>query len=206
MRAFAFLTDTISIWAVRKISREWETTKKAIEAKTLFPTFTLCQECELILRWSLPCRHHLAQAYITGQPIPRSLVHPRWWINGPVITEAGWAPLYFTTTLPLSPSRHPYANGRRNDITSTSLEILDARETLADHAKAQFDDTVIRAHHGLMTLVEDMREYAQLPINMPQKVNQSGWARGAKSHEKTTKRLLTGAEAAVKDADKAEQA
>jgi hypothetical protein len=75
--AFTFLLNSVSIWAVRQISKEWEATKQAIEAKSLLPTFTPCQECEFIIRWSLPCRHHLAQAYMTGQPIPRSLIHPR---------------------------------------------------------------------------------------------------------------------------------
>jgi hypothetical protein len=41
---------------------------------------------------------------------------------------------------------------------------------------------------------------------MPDKVNKPGWAKGIKSHNKTKKRLLIGAEYAVKAADKAEQA
>jgi hypothetical protein len=34
------------------------------------------------LRFSLPCKHHLLHACATGVPIPKSLFHPRWWLNG----------------------------------------------------------------------------------------------------------------------------
>jgi len=33
--------------------------------------------CELLLRYSLPCKHHLLLAAQTGKPIPKSLFHPR---------------------------------------------------------------------------------------------------------------------------------
>jgi len=36
----------------------------------------------------------LLQAYRTGQPIPCSLLHPRWWLDGPVIKIGSWTPIY----------------------------------------------------------------------------------------------------------------
>jgi hypothetical protein len=115
-------------------------------------------------------------------------------------------PSYHTTTLPLSPARSPYTNGRRNDITSTGLDILDAREALTGHAKAKLDDKVIRTQQSLVALAEDFQKQDELPINMPYKVNKPGWSGGVRSHDKTKKRLLTVAEMAVKAADKAEKA
>jgi hypothetical protein len=44
----------------------------------------LCQ-CEILTRYGLPCKNHLLEAYQTGQPLPRSLLHPRWWLDGPAI-------------------------------------------------------------------------------------------------------------------------
>jgi Tfp pilus assembly protein PilX len=41
---------------------------------------------------------------------------------------------------------------------------------------------------------------------MPDGVRNSGWNRRFKSHDKANKRLMTGAEAAEKDAEKREQA
>jgi len=76
-KAFAYLVDHITKFAISKISAEWEATKVAVVDNSLLPIFITCTECELMLRYSLPCRHHLAQACLTGQPIPKSLIHPR---------------------------------------------------------------------------------------------------------------------------------
>jgi hypothetical protein len=50
--------------------------------------------CELLVRYGLPCKHHLLRAYQTGQPLPRSLLPPRWWLDGPAITAVDWQPTY----------------------------------------------------------------------------------------------------------------
>jgi hypothetical protein len=33
-------------------------------------------------------------AYQASDPIPRSLLHPRWWLKGPVIHSTSWVPAY----------------------------------------------------------------------------------------------------------------
>ena len=50
--------------------------------------------CELLVRYGLPCKHHLLLAYQTGQPLPRSLLHLRWWLDEPAITAVDWQPTY----------------------------------------------------------------------------------------------------------------
>ena len=50
--------------------------------------------CELLHRFGLPCKHYLLRAFQQGQPIPRSLVHPRYWLRGPVIYSTNWRPTY----------------------------------------------------------------------------------------------------------------
>jgi hypothetical protein len=39
-------------------------------------------------------KHHLLRAYQTGQPLPQSLLHPRWWLDGPAITAVDWQPTH----------------------------------------------------------------------------------------------------------------
>ena len=53
---------------------------------------------ELLLSSNLLCRHHLHFAYEMGIPIPRTLFHPRWWINGAVIRGNDWQPRYREVT------------------------------------------------------------------------------------------------------------
>src|SRR5271170_7392949 len=50
--------------------------------------------CQLLLRYSLPCRHHLLQACQSGISLPKSLVHSRWWLKGPIIRYNRWVPFY----------------------------------------------------------------------------------------------------------------
>jgi hypothetical protein len=81
LRAFALLADTISLFAISKISSEWEATKDEMNTGVLRPE-AACSQCELIIRYGLPCKHYLALPFQAGAPIPQSLVHPRWWVNG----------------------------------------------------------------------------------------------------------------------------
>src|SRR2546423_5635343 len=79
--------------------------------------------CELLARYGLPCKHHLLQAYQTGQLLPRSLLHPRWWLDGPEIKIGKWLPSY-------APQQELVLSPKRNDIAEATLGLLEARETL----------------------------------------------------------------------------
>ena len=42
-------------------------------------------KCEIVVRFGLPCRHahYLLRAAIASYPIPITLLHPRWRLDGP---------------------------------------------------------------------------------------------------------------------------
>jgi hypothetical protein len=87
LQAFSVCTGQITHYALEKIAKDWEACKQAVSTGT---TEVIANEecsCELLLRFSLPCKHHLLHAAQSGQPIPRSLFHPRWWLNGPPIAK-----------------------------------------------------------------------------------------------------------------------
>jgi hypothetical protein len=50
--------------------------------------------CELLLRYGLPFKHVLRLAFETGDSIPQSFVHSRYWLNGPIIHARDWQPGY----------------------------------------------------------------------------------------------------------------
>jgi hypothetical protein len=54
---------------------------------------SLCRY-QVLLRFGLPCKHVLKRAFDTGKPIPRSLVHARYWLQGPTIHVREWQPRY----------------------------------------------------------------------------------------------------------------
>jgi hypothetical protein len=90
LAAFKYLVCTISNYALAKIEEEWHKLKLTLLAD---PDIDLSAcRCELLLRFGLPCKHHLKRACLAGMPIPKSLVHPRWWLKGPVVHHTDWQP------------------------------------------------------------------------------------------------------------------
>ena len=90
--------------------------------------------CSLDLAW----KHHLLQAYQTGQPLPRSLLHPRWWLDGPAITAVDWQPTYgHEQQLVLSP--------KGKDIASAAVQLIEGRYTLGPEAQSRLDNTFLQA-------------------------------------------------------------
>jgi hypothetical protein len=74
--AFRFLFDEISLFTLNKLVDKWELVKRmAANLENL--DNEQCQ-CQLLLRWYLPCKHYLFAIARSGQPIPKSLIHPRW--------------------------------------------------------------------------------------------------------------------------------
>jgi len=211
LQAFVLLADTISFFAIFKISPEWEATKDGINKGTLRPELP-CAQCELIVRFGLPCKHYLALPFQDGSPIPRSLIHPRWWINGEPIQITKWVPLYRTFALPISPPRNtssqlqnPYLSPSKNRITGLGLQILEAREGLTGYARTRYDRAATNAQQGLVKFAQELEE-DDLNTRMPDIVKKPGWNRQFKSHDKVNKRLQTGAEAAERDANSREEA
>ena len=87
---------------------------------------------ELLLRWGLPCKHYLKRIYYTGQPIPKSLIHPRYWLQGPVIRHINWQPVYPKEEI-------AYEDPVRAETESTGQEIVDIRRQLGPEEGARFD-------------------------------------------------------------------
>jgi hypothetical protein len=171
LKAFTYLVDNDTKFAISKISSEWEATKIAVASNSLLPIFVACIECELMLRYSLPCRHHLAQACLTSQPIPKSLIHPHWWIYGPKITQRNWIPSYYTIDPPIASHQNQYLEPRRMNITSTGLQIINAAEQFSGYNRVRYEDEVLRAQKSLLLLAQGIQEAAKIPIRMPDKVN-----------------------------------
>ena len=209
-RAFLLLADTISFYAINKISPEWEIIKDEINRAT-HQFKAACSSCELLVRYGLPCKHYLAGPCQDGAPIPRSMIHPRWWLNGEPIQITRWAPIYHTFTLPISPPRppqatqNPYLSPHRNEITTLGLQVLEARDNLTGYARIRYDTAATNAQQGLVQYAQELQE-DDLYTRMPDIVKKSGWNRQFKSHDKTQKRLMIGVEAAERDANYREQA
>jgi hypothetical protein len=202
LQPFKILKGQVTEWAMNCIAEDWEACKQAVSTGT---TEIIANEecsCELLLRYSLPCKHHLLRACLTGTPIPRSLFHPRWWLNGPPISKTftPWKPQYGDSAAGLHTSQ------RLNDITATGLQVLTARDGLTGLAKARFDNQLVKTNKALLEFAEQVAKDDLLPTRLPDKVQKPKWAKPKKTHDKASKRSMTGAEAAERAAGQVERA
>jgi len=201
LRAFSAVIGQVTEWAINRVAEDWEACKQAIGTGIDRQLASEQCECELLLRFSLPCKHHLLHACATGIPIPRSLFHPRWWLNGPPISEAftPWKPQYSTSVSVSATSQ------RLNDLTATGLQVLTVRDTLTGLAKARFDNQLFKTNKALLEFADQVAQDDLLPTRLPDKVKKPKWAKPRKPHGKASGRSFTGAEAAEMAADKAEK-
>ncbi|KAK9443881.1 MULE transposase domain-containing protein [Metarhizium brunneum] len=95
-RAFQLLTGTVSLYAISLIDQQWVKLKRLIGDGEDIES----RPCRCVMRkqWLLPCYHDLWKAYDTGIPLPRSLVHPRYWLAGHIHRSREWAPSYEQTS------------------------------------------------------------------------------------------------------------
>jgi MULE transposase domain len=203
LRAFSSLIGQVTEYAMNRIADDWEACKQAVNAGTHEELALEDCDCELLLRFSLPCKHHLLRACVAGTPIPRSLFHPRWWLNGPIISKTftPWKPHYHDSAPALPISQ------RLNDITTTGLQVLTARDGLTGLAKTRFDSQLIKTNKALLEFAGQVAQDDLLPTRLPDKVKKSKWAKPRKPHGKASARSYTGAEAAELElaADQAER-
>ena len=82
------------------VEKEWTELSRLMASGQDLVVTTDC-DCEVLLRFGIPCQHHLRRAFLENSPIPKTLLHPRWWLNGPDILSTNWVPFYpITETVP----------------------------------------------------------------------------------------------------------
>jgi hypothetical protein len=189
------LTCKITLYAARMIETEWLSLRTALE--TNFEDLGLCQ-CPILYQFGLPCKHVLLRAFQTGEPIPLSVVHPRYWLKGPSIPPRNWQPRY--------PESQPinYLETIPPAISNASAEIAALREQLGQEERSRYDAQLERGYQQLAGLARGHLQLQALPIGMPDPVPKP-IGRRKKIHG-TSERLETGAEAARRQQLAAERA
>ena len=89
-------------------------------------------------------------------------------------------------------------------MTSLGLQVIQARDQLTGYARQRYETVNAQAQRGLIQFAQELGE-DDLHVQMPDAVKRSGWRRQFKDHDKVKKRLMTGAEAAERDANQREK-
>ena len=160
---WSFLIGSVSKLALAKAKEEWAKLPSFESEAEVTGTNLIDCSCELLLRYGLPCKHYLLQAYQTGQPLPRSLLHPRWWLDGPAITAVNWQPTCgHEKQVVLSP--------KGKDIASAAVQLIEGRDALGPEAQSRFDSTFLQAATNMLQTAQRNDALAQLPIANPDPV------------------------------------
>ncbi len=89
-------------------------------------------------------------------------------------------------------------------MTGLGLQVIKARDNLTGYARQRYENAATRAQRGLIEFAQEL-DADDLHVRMPDIVKKAGWNRQKKSHDRANKRLMTGTEAAERDANNREQ-
>ena len=99
-RAYSRLTQTNTFKSLRMkvtnsalimIEREWlELQELMANGQGLSKPY----DCEILSRFGIACRHYLLTAFLENLKLLKTLLHPRWWLSGLIISQTEWKPFY----------------------------------------------------------------------------------------------------------------
>jgi hypothetical protein len=105
-------------------------------------------ECELICRFSLPCKHHVLQAAQTGQALPCTLLHPPWWLQRPPVQQLDW--------------EHSYG---QEQVSLTSIHsLLEFRDTLLIEERSRLEPRILESREALLAKAQTVAAIAELTL------------------------------------------
>lgn len=90
---FCLMIGVITKTALKMMDDEWKRMRFSVSLGEFDDIDDLCNnphcihDCELPTRYGLPCMCFMVKAYYEKIPLPLSLVHPRWLIDGPIGVE-----------------------------------------------------------------------------------------------------------------------
>jgi hypothetical protein len=180
---FYSLRFKISYLALEKVANEYSVLAQLMNQHP--PDLGSCK-CQIYLGFGLPCRHQMKRSWATGEPLPRSLIHPRWWLNGPLITFTEWTPIYDTDepTPPTRPHLIPPFSASNQEQIATIRDALDSESLHRfDRQRERLES---RLEEDLIRLGRRSLQLQQVPIGQPAAVPKRSWKR-----VKSTDRAMT---------------
>src|SRR5271156_5577534 len=149
----------------------------------------------LVNQWGLLSICYLARYAASGQPIPLTLIHTRWWLNGPISTGTKWAPDH--APLRTDARVGTLLDDNRNLVTGTTQEVSAIRDQLNHEDQARVDGHLQRANQEALQLAQAALERQQAgQFDLPDPILQPGWLKKKKVHGKANQRSMATAEMA----------
>ena len=167
--------------------------------------------CEILVRYLLPCRYILFRVCDQGFPIPLSLFYPRWWINDDSPTPREFVPRYYDESLDPH-DQHPSAF--RDKAKNKYLEAAARLDDLHKHLPRQQADQLANQMATFEANVSSNHAAIQknlqgIPTELlaPPPTKQAGWIalQEKKKYDKANARKLIAVEVSEKEARQQEK-
>jgi hypothetical protein len=201
-QAFNNVRCRITLWAAQKVEQEWFSLGKLISQQS---SLGVCHY-QILERFALPCRHLLERAYLFSERIPLTLIHPRYWLQGPTNFAQDWQPKYPEESEHDMDEIESYDAQRQAQEQSqlTSLQKLsEVRHQLNPEMQHRLDQqTDLSLQRLLQAGIAKLAEQA-IPLGLPDTVPKH---KGRKKRVIGGSRIETGPEAAARNAKLRERA
>jgi hypothetical protein len=140
--------------------------------------------CSLLYRYGIACRHHLLRAFLDNTPLPKTLLHPRWWLNDSTIAPTNWAPFY-----PVQGVQQPPQPGQQRH-QATAIELSQIRAQLNTEERYRFDSQMEQVYRNMVNIRYQRLALQALPIGQPTPNPRSNYVRRT-LHGRANERGLT---------------
>ena len=201
-QAFNNVRCRITLWAAQKVEHEWHSLGKLISQQTPLGD---CH-CQILERFALPCKHLLERAFLRSERIPLTLIHPRYWLQGPSDFAQDWQPHYPDNDDQVDNiedfGRAQAQSQDQSQLTSLQ-QLSEVRQKLNPEMQHRLDQqTDLSLHRLLQSGTAKLAEQA-IPLGLPNVVPKH---KGRKKRVVGGFRIETGLEAAERTAKLRERA
>lgn len=166
--AFRLVISRVTHKAILLVAHDWEGLKQAFNANK-----RICQpseecDCELPLRYSLPCAYRLSIYMTTGTLISLALFYPRWFLGGrPFVNSA------LSNPQPATPAQRDYLESTK--ITAAMHEVLQLRDGLNSEHKLRLDSMLIKQAELAKSTVISLTLQSNVPVTLPASIPKVKW-------------------------------
>jgi hypothetical protein len=144
----------------------------------------------------------MVRAMCENFPLPLSLIHPRWWLEGPAVVPVDWNMGYYDTRLDPRPAFiDRYADRGRQLLLGSAMDAVEFQRTLHKEAAERVADLVQRSTAQIIANEQAIIEHErEVPTCLPGPVIDTRPSAYIPPRRSTRRRGLIGLEVSEKQA------
>jgi hypothetical protein len=205
---FSQIGKKLTHYTLEIAMREWSAAKRLAdniqtgqEELDFEPKKACLKGCTAPARYGIPCQHWLYAAAVNDIPIPLSLFHPRWLLDGPAVLYKRWEMSWDLAYNPQHDGKDRYAGDRfanrgEDVIQEAALAALETLRALPAHQAERFA-SIFKKGTDQLTIAQSKitAGFESLPLTLPEPLKEAN----LRQFPSSRKRAMTGREAAEQE-------